>query len=130
MRTMCPGLCILSFKYLAAPTRRMIVTAVGTRLPNHYLHQATGSISSTLSFPHSCIGEIDRYCLKTLTEDFLNLLNPISSVILSSAYLSCLHATCALCTFHFHDDNAIVLLCMHLSTYSAACSISLSKFLK
>ena len=79
----------------------MSVTAVGTGLPNHRLHQATGSISSTLSFPHSCVDEIDHYCLKTLTEDFLNFLNPNSSVTLSSACLSCLQATCALCMFHF-----------------------------
>ena len=31
----------------------------------------TGSISSTLSFPHSCVDEPNHYCLKTLTEDFL-----------------------------------------------------------
>ena len=101
MRTVCLGLCVLGFKYLAAPTRRTIVTAVGTGLPNHRLHQATGSISSTLSFPHSCVDVLDRYGLKTLTEDFLNFLNPISSVTLSSACLSCLHATCSLCMFHF-----------------------------
>ena len=37
---MCPGLCVLSFKYLAAPTRHTTETAVGTGLPNHCLHQA------------------------------------------------------------------------------------------
>ena len=88
MRTVCPGLCVLGFKYLAAPTRRTTVTTVGTGLLNHRLHQATGSISSTLPFPHSCVEVIDRYCLKTLTEDFLNFLNPNSSVTLSLAYLS------------------------------------------
>ena len=72
-----------------------------TGLPNHRLHQATGSISSTPSFLHSCVDEPDCYCLKTLTEDFLNFLNPISSVNLSSASLSCLHATCAPSLFHF-----------------------------
>ena len=113
------GLCVLGFKYLAAPTRRTTVIVDGTGLRN--LHQATGSISSTLSFPHSCVEVLDRYCLKTLTEDFHNFLNPISSVSFSSAYLSCLHATCTLCLFSFHhDDCASVLLCMHLSTYSAA----------
>ena len=54
MRTVCPGLCVLRFKYLAAPTRCTTETAVGTGLPNHCLHQPTGSISSTLSFPHNC----------------------------------------------------------------------------
>ena len=121
MRTMCSGLCVLRFKYLAAPTRHTTVTSVGNGLPNHRLHQDTGSMSSTLSFPHSCVEVLDRYCLKTLTEDFLNFLNPISSVSLSSACLSCLHATCTLCLFSFHHDDPIsTLLRLHLSTYSAA----------
>ena len=89
------------FKYQAAPTRRTTVTIVGTGLPNHCLHQATGSISLTLSSPRLLAVEIDHCCLKTLAEDFLNFLNPNSSVTLSSACLSCLHATYALCMFHF-----------------------------
>ena len=40
----------------------------------------TGSISSTLSFPHSCVDEPDHYYLKILTKDFLYFLNPISSI--------------------------------------------------
>lgn len=78
VRTMCPRLCVLRFKYLAAPTRRTAVVAVGTGLPNHRVHQATSSISSTLPCPHSCVDELDRYCLKTLTEDFVNFLSPNS----------------------------------------------------
>ena len=121
MRIVCPGLRVLRFKYLATPTRRTTVTTVGTGLPNHCLHQATGSISSTLSFPHFCVVVLDRYCLKTLTKDFLNFLNPNSSVTLSSACLSCVYATCTMCLFSFHhDDCATALLCLHLSTYSAA----------
>ena len=54
-KTGCPGLCVLEFKYSAAPTRHTTETAVGTGLPNHCLHQPTGSISSTLSFPHYCV---------------------------------------------------------------------------
>ena len=115
------GLCVLRFKYLAAPTRCTTETAVGTGLPNHCLHRATGSISSTLSFPHSDTVVLDCYCFKTLTEDFHNFLNPISSVSLSSACLTCVHATCTLCLFSFHhDDCATALLHLHLSTYSAA----------
>ena len=78
-------LCVLRFKYLAAPTRRTIETAVGTGLPNHCLHQAywfyflNPSISSLMC----CV--LDRYCSKTLTEDFLNFLSSISSVCLSSS---------------------------------------------
>ena len=78
--TVCLGLCVLRFKYLDTPTRRATITAVGTCLPNHCLHQATGSISSTLSFPHFYVEVLDRYYLKTLTKDFLNFLNPNSSV--------------------------------------------------
>ena len=121
MRTVCPALCVLRFKYPAATTRRTTVTVVGTSLPNHCLHRATGSISSTLSFPHFCVEVIDHYYLKTLTEDFLTFLNPISSVSLSSACLFCDYATCTLCLFSFHHDEcATALLRLHLSTYSAA----------
>ena len=45
----------------------------------------TGSISSTLSFPHYCVVCLSYLCLKTLTEDFLNFLSSISSVCLSSS---------------------------------------------
>ena len=90
-------------------------------VPNHCLHRATGSISSALSIPRLLVDEIDHCCLKTLIEDFLNFLNPNSSVTLSSACLSCLHATCTLCVLSFHhDDCATVMFCMHLSTYSTA----------
>ena len=131
MRTVCPGLCVLSFKYQAAPTRRTTLTVVGTGLPNNYLHRATGYISSTLSFPHLFVVELDRYCLRTLTADFLNFLNPISSVTLSFACLSCFSRyLCSLYVSFHHDDYATALLCMHLSTYSAACSSLLRKFLK
>ena len=131
MRTVCPGLCVLRFKYLAAPTRHTAVTAVGTGLPNYCLHRATGSISSTLSFPHSCIDELDCHYLKNLTEDFLNFLNPNSSVpsfftclILFTRYLYSVHVS------YHHDDCVTAMLCLYLSTYSAACISSLGKFLK
>ena len=45
----------------------------------------TGSISSTLSFPHYCVERCSYLCLKTLTEDFLKFLSTISSVCLSSS---------------------------------------------
>ena len=127
---LCPGLCVPRFKYLAAPTRRTTVTTVGTGLPNHYLHEAywfyflNPSISSLLC----CV--LDHYCLKTLTEDFLNFLSPISSVCLSSSCLSCAYAFCTLCLFSFHHVvYAYVMLWLHLSTYSAASSSSLRNFL-
>ena len=130
MRTVCPGLCVLRFKYLAAPTRCTTVTVVGTGLPNHCLHQAyrfyflNPSISSLLC----CV--LVHICLKTLTEDFLNFLSSISSVCLSSSCLSCAYAFCTLCLFSFHhDDCAYVMLCLHLSTYCAASSSSLRNFL-
>ena len=43
-RTGCPGLCVLRFKYLAAPTRRTVVTTTGTGPTNHCLQQLTGFI--------------------------------------------------------------------------------------
>ena len=130
MRTVCPGLCVLRFKYLAALTRRTTVTAVGTGLPNHCLHQAYWFyfLNSFISSLLCCV--LVHICLKTLTEDFLNFLSSISSVCLSSSCLSCVYAFCTLCVFSFHhDDHAYVQLCLHLSTYSAASSSSLRNFL-
>ena len=65
-------------------------------------------------------------CLKTLTEVFLNFLSSISSVCLfSSCVILCLRF-CTLCLSLFHhDDYACILLCLLLSTYSAASSSSL-----
>ena len=93
--------------------------------------ELTGSISSTLSFPHVCCCVLVHICLKTLTEDFLNFLSSISSVCPSSSLvLSCVYAFCTQCLSSFHhDDYACVLLCSFLSTYSAASSYSFRNFL-
>ena len=125
---MCPGLGVLRFKYLAAPTRRTTETAVGTGLPNHCLHQAywfyflNSFISSLLCcmLVHICVW---RLWLKTFS---------ISSVQFRQSV--CLHPVftlfCTLCLSSFHhDDYACVLLCILLSTYSAASSSSLRNFL-
>ena len=53
----------------------------------------TGSISSTLSFPHYSCCVLVHICLKTLTEDFLNFLSSISSV--------CLSSSCVILWLHF-----------------------------
>src|SRR3954463_7325928 len=130
VRTVCPGLGVLEFKYSSAPTRRTTETAVGTGLPNHYLHQANWFyfLNSFISSLLCCV--LVHICLKTLTKYFLNFLSSISSVCLSSSCLSCVYAFCTLCLFSFHhDDHAYVLLCLHLSTYSAASSSSLRNFL-
>ena len=58
MRTVCPGLGVLRFKYLAAPTRRTTETSDGTGLEIIVFTKPTGSISSTLSFPHSCVVQL------------------------------------------------------------------------
>ena len=125
MRTVCP-----QFKYLAAPTRRTTETAVGTGLPNHCLHQPNWFYFLNPFISSYCVVVPDRYCLKTLTKDFLNFLSSISSICLSSSVLSCVYAFCTLwlSSFH-HDDHAGVLLCLLLSTYSAASSSSLRNFL-
>ena len=69
-------------------------------------------------------------CLKTLTKDFLNFLSSISSVCLSSSCAILCLRFCTLCLSSFHhDDHACVLLCILLSTYSAASSSSLRNFL-
>ena len=79
------GLCVLMFKYLAAPTRRTTETAVGIGLPNHCLHQAywcyflNSFISSLLCWVivHICVW---RLWLKTFS---------ISSVLFLQSV--CLH---------------------------------------
>ena len=69
-------------------------------------------------------------CLKTLTEDFLNFLSSISLVCLLHPVLSCVYAFCTLFLSSFnHDGYACVLICILLSTYSAASSSSLRNFL-
>ena len=80
MRTVCLGLGVHEFKYSAAPTRCTTEIGVGTVLPIIVFTDLTGSISSTLSFPHVCCCVPVHICLKTLTEDFLNFLSSISSV--------------------------------------------------
>ena len=128
---MCPGLCLLRFKYLAALTRRTTVTTVETGLPNHCLHQAywfyfvNSFISSLLccALVHICVW---RLWLKTFSISSVQFLQ---SVCLHPV-LSCVYAFCTLCLFSFHhDDYACVLLCILLSTYSAASSSSLRNFL-
>ena len=47
-RTGCPGLCVLRLKYLAALTRRTVVTATGTGPTNHCLQRVTGFIFPSL----------------------------------------------------------------------------------
>ena len=90
----------------------------------------TGSISSTLSFPHYYGVCCSYLCLKTLTEDFHKFLSSISSVCLSSScVIMCLHF-CTLCLSSFHhDDYACIMLYLLLSTHSAAGSSSLRNFL-
>src|SRR6266496_3942005 len=87
VRTVCPGLGVLKFKYLAAPTRRTTVTTVGTGLSNHCLHRATSSISSTLSFPQLLTVVLDRYYFKTLTLNFsISSVQFLQSVCLQPTY--------------------------------------------
>ena len=127
---MCPGLCVLRFKYLAAPTRRTTEAAVGTGLPNHCLHQPNWFyflnpfISSLLSwvFVHICVR---RLWLKTFSISSVQFLQSVClHPVLSYAYAFC---TLCLSSFH-HNDYACVLLCLVLSTYSAASSSSLRNF--
>ena len=131
MRTVCPGLCVLRFKYIAARTRRTIVTSVGTSLSNHCLHQdywfyfLNPSISSLLC----CV--LVHICLKALTEDFLNFPSSIFfSLFVFILFIPCFRFLYSVFVYPFHhDDYAYVMLCLHLSTYSAASSSSLRNFL-
>ena len=131
VRTVCPGLCVLEFKYSAAPTRRTTETTVGTGRTNHCLHQPywfyflNSFISSLLCWVivHICVW---RLWLKTFSISSVQFLQSICL----HPVLSCVYAFCTLCLFSFlHDDYACVLLCILLSTYSAASSSSLRNFL-
>ena len=129
-RTGCPGLCVLRFKYSAAPTRRTTETTVGTGLPNHCLHQPywfyflNSFISSLLCWVivHICVW---RLWLKTFSISSVQFLQSVCLHPVSSVYAFC---TLCLSSFH-HDDYACILLCLLLSTYSAASSSSLRNFL-
>ena len=96
--TGCPGLRVLEFKYSAAPTRRTTETTVGTGLPNHCLHQPTGSISSTLSFPHYCVECFVHICawrlwLKIFSISLVQFLQYVClhHVLTLSVLCACLH---------------------------------------
>ena len=83
----------------------------------------TGSISSTLSFPHICAWRLWLKIFSISSVQFLQsvCLHPV---------LSCAYTFCTMCLSSFHhDDYACVLLCLILSTYSAASSSSLRNFL-
>ena len=130
-RTGCPGLCVLRFVYLASLTRRTTVTIVGTGLPNHSLHQAywfyflNSFISSYLCcvLVHICVW---RLWLKTFSISSAQFLQ---SVCLQPAYpVFTLSVLCVHLSFH-HDDYAIALWCLYLSTYSAASCSWLRNFL-
>ena len=131
VRTVCPGLCVLKFKYSAAPTRCTTETTVGTSLPNHCLHRAywfyfLNSLNSSCMLLCAC---------SYLFEDFDWRLSQFPQFHLFSLsvfflVLSCVYAFCTLCLSSFHHDNyAFVLLCSFLSTYSAASSSSFRNFL-
>ena len=131
MRTVCPGLCVLEFKYSAAPTRRTTVTTVGTGLPNHYLHQANWFyflnpfISSVMCWwTWSLLFEDFDWRLSLIPQSFF-----FSPCCLHPAYpVFTLSVLCVCLSFH-HDDYVVALLCLYLSTYSVASSSSLRNFL-
>ena len=90
----------------------------------------TGSISSNLSFPHNCVEclfiSVWRLWLKTFSISSVQFLQSICL----HPVLSCVYAFCTLCLSSFHhDDYVCILLCLLLSTYSAASSSSLRNFL-
>ena len=90
----------------------------------------TGSISSTLSFPHYVLMYLIitawRHWLKTFSIPSILFLQ---SVCLHPAYpVFTLSVLCVCLSFH-HDDYAVTLFCLYLSTYSTASSSSLRNFL-
>ena len=99
--TGCPGLCVLKFKYSAAPTRRTTETAVGTGLPNHCLHQAywfyflNSFISSFLccAIVHICVWRLWLKTFSISSVQFLQsvCLHPVLSCVYASVLCACLH---------------------------------------
>ena len=91
----------------------------------------TGSISSTLSFPHNCV-----VCLFiSVFEDFNWRLSQFPQFNFFSLFVFILCYTvftlsvlCVCLSFH-HDDYAVALLSLYMSTYSASSSSSLRNFL-
>ena len=131
MRTVCPGLCVLEFKYLAAPIRRTTVTSVGTGRPNHYLHQAYWFyFLNPFIFSFIC-----WWTWSLLFEDFDWRLSLIPQYYFFSQFVFVLLIPClcflysVFCLSFHHEDYVIALLCLYLSTYSAASSSSLRNFL-
>ena len=131
VRTVCPGLCVLEFKYSATPTRRTTITSVGTGLPNHCLHQAnwfyflTPFISLVMCWwTWSLLFEYFDWRLSLIPQSYffsLFSLHPAYHVFTLSVLYVCL-------LFH-HDDYVVALLSLYLSTYSATSSSSLRNFL-
>ena len=129
VRTVCPGLCVLRFEYLAAPTRRTTVTTVGTGLPNHCLHWANWfyflnpSISSFLCWSTWSL----------LFEDFYWRLSQFPQSYFFSQFvfslLNLVFMLFILCACFHRDDCASVLLCLRMSTYAAASRSWLRNFL-
>ena len=85
-RNGCPGPCVLRFKYLAALTRRIVVTATGTGPTNHCLQWVTGFI---LPFPLLTVGPGEvivwlHYLLSSLSDCLFWLAShylPIGSIL-------------------------------------------------
>ena len=74
----------------------------------------------------ACSYYVWRLWLKTFSISSVQFLHSVCLHLL----LSCVYAFCTLCLSSFHhDDHAYVLLCLLLSTYSAASSSSLRNFL-
>ena len=79
-RTGCPGLCVLRFKYLAAPTRRTVVTATGTGPTYHCLQWVTGFIFTSFSYCYT----LWSHCMLALSLVFTTWMYDLFGFITSS----------------------------------------------
>ena len=129
VRTVCPGLGVLEFKYSAAPTRCTTETTVGTGLPNHCLHRANwfyllNSLISSCMLLCACsylFEDIDWRLSQFSQFNFFSLFVFILFYLVLTLSVLCV-------CFHFIMIS-MFMLCMHLSIYSAASSSSLRNFL-
>ena len=130
MRTVCLGLCVLKFKYSAAPTRRTTVTTVGTCRTNH----CPPSQLVLFPQPFHFLSYVLMYLIITAWRHWLKTFSISSILILQSV---CLHpaypvftlSILSACLSFHHDDYAITLFCLYLSIYSAASISSFRNFL-
>ena len=117
-RTGCPGLCVLRFKYLAAPTKRTVITATGTGPTHHCLQRASGSIlplSPYLKYVFVKSLPTCLTCLTSLCEDCCLFGFILSSILIHITYLLVVFVLSLHCLLDY-GLSSVVYLPLHLNS--------------